>query len=55
LIFVAIPGAAIVAPDGSYQVQPGYTTKDRFIEFVENARRGRPVKPVPDRPANPWR
>ena len=37
------PALVVVAPDGTYYVQSGFVPKDRFIEFVENAKSGRAV------------
>jgi hypothetical protein len=43
------PAFVLVAPDGTYYVQSGYVPKDRFIEFVKNAKSGR--APGAKRPA----
>ena len=39
------PAVVLVAPDGSYRVQRGFTPKGRFINFVKKARTTRPKKP----------
>jgi thioredoxin-related protein len=45
----APPAFVIVAPDGTYYVASGFIPKDRFIEFVKNAKAGR--SPGGKRPA----
>ncbi len=35
------PACVVVAPDGTYYVQSGYIPKERFIEFIKNAKAGR--------------
>jgi len=35
------PACVMVAPDGTYYVQSGLVGKDRFIEFVKNAKSGK--------------
>ncbi|NLX13713.1 MAG: hypothetical protein GXY44_08695 [Phycisphaerales bacterium] len=35
---VSYPAAVIVAPDGSYQRQVGFTPREQFIEFVQKAK-----------------
>ena len=45
----APPAFVIVAPDGTYYVAGGFIPKDRFIEFIKNAKAGR--SPSGKRPA----
>ncbi len=35
------PACVMVAPDGTYYVQSGFISKDRFIEFIKNAKSGK--------------
>lgn len=43
------PAFVVVAPDGTYHAASGFIPKDRFIEFVKNAKAGR--SPSGKRPA----
>jgi len=43
------PAFVVVAPDGTYYVAGGFIPKDRFIEFIKNAKAGR--SPAGKRPA----
>lgn len=35
------PAFVMVAPDGTYYVQSGFVPKDRFIDFIKNAKSGK--------------
>lgn len=37
------PAFVVVAPDGTYRVRTGYISKDRFIEFIKQAKTTRPA------------
>jgi hypothetical protein len=34
----SVPASVIVAPDGQYEARTGFIPKDRFLEFVAQAR-----------------
>jgi len=40
------PASVIVAPDGQFKVLLGKVSKERFIEFVKEAKPSRPVEPA---------
>jgi len=40
----APPAFVVVAPDGTYRVQTGYIAKDRFIDFIKQAKTTRPAE-----------
>lgn len=47
------PAAVIVAPDGQYRVQLGWVPKDRFLEFVRQAKSAVAARAPADKNAAP--
>ena len=41
----SLPASVIVAPNGKFKVQPGFTPKEQFIEFVKNAKASLSTQP----------
>jgi len=37
------PAFVVVAPDGTYRVQTGFISKDRFVEFIKQSKATRPA------------